>query len=132
MSGMEDFRKSRPMSSRPRPTKSSPVLLHPGRLQNDTATPAPTSGRASDESSSLNPRAAIIHAVVVVPRFAPIMTPMLSRRVRSPAFTKLTTITVVADDDCITAVTRVPENTPLNRLPAMERITERRRSPETF
>ena len=132
MSGTEDFKKSRPISRRPRPTNNSPVLRHPGFLQNDIITPNPTSGSASDESSSLKPRAAIIQAVVVVPRFAPIITPILSRKVSKPAFTKLTTITVVAEDDCITAVTRVPEKTPLKRFPAIERMTVRRRSPETF
>ena len=60
------------------------------------------------------------------------MTPMLSRSVSRPALTKLTTITVVADDDCMTDVTKVPENTPLKRLPAIERIIERKRSPDAF
>ena len=40
-----------------------------------------------------------IHAVTVVPTFAPIMTWIAWRRVISPEFTKPTTITVVADDD---------------------------------
>ena len=75
---------------------------------------------------------AIIHAVVVVPRFAPIITPILSRKVRSPAFTKLTTITVVAVEDWIAVVTSAPEKTPLKRLLAIVRMTIRRRSPETF
>lgn len=38
-------------------------------------------------------------AVMVVPRLAPMMTPMDSTRVRRPAFTKLTTSTVDAEED---------------------------------
>ena len=41
----------------------------------------------------------VTQAVRVVPMFAPMMTPMALPRVRRPAFTKLTTMMVVADDD---------------------------------
>ena len=41
----------------------------------------------------------MIHAVTVVPILAPIITPIDWESVRSPAFTKLTTITVVAEED---------------------------------
>ena len=41
----------------------------------------------------------VTHAVSVVPILAPIITPIALPKVRSPAFTKLTTIIVVADDD---------------------------------
>ena len=41
----------------------------------------------------------MIHAVRVVPKLAPMITPIDSVRVNRPAFTKLTTITVVAEDD---------------------------------
>lgn len=47
----------------------------------------------------LKPTNDIIHAVTVVPTLAPMMTPMDWRRVIRPAFTKLTTMTVVALDD---------------------------------
>ena len=49
--------------------------------------------------STLKPRAEIIHAVTVVPMFAPIITPIDWESVSKPAFTKLTTITVVAEED---------------------------------
>ena len=114
------------------PTISSPALRHPGRLQNAIATPTPTMGRAMSAMENLNPSAAIIHAVVVVPRFAPIITPIPSRKVKRPAFTNPTTIIVVAAEACITVVITHPENTPLNRFPAIVRIMERNLSPESF
>lgn len=57
------------------------------------------SGKEKAEMSTLKPRAEIIHAVTVVPILAPIITPIDWESVNKPAFTKLTTITVVADDD---------------------------------
>ena len=38
--------------------------------------------------------------------------PIDSIKLSNPAFTKLTSITVVADEDCITAVINIPEKTP--------------------
>ena len=58
----------------------------------------------------------IIHAVSVVPMFAPMMTEMAWARVRRPAFTKLTVITVVAVDDCTAAVMKVPVRIPVKRF----------------
>ena len=55
------------------------------------------------------------HAVTVVPMFAPMMTGMDCRRLRSPELTKPTTMTVVADDDWMTAVTARPVRRPENR-----------------
>ena len=57
-----------------------------------------------------------IHAVTVVPTFAPIIMPMACLSFITPEFTKPTTITVVADDDCITAVTPKPNKKPLSGL----------------
>ncbi len=64
----------------------------------------------------LNPNREIIHAVTVVPILAPIMTATAPVSDKSPAFTKLTTITVVADEDWIVVVTNIPVKTPLKRL----------------
>ena len=44
---------------------------------------------------------------------APMMTPMACVSVSKPALTKLTTITVVADEDWITVVISKPVITPL-------------------
>jgi len=49
--------------------------------------------------STLNPNAEIIQAVTVVPILAPMITPMDWERLNKPALTKLTTITVVAEED---------------------------------
>ena len=55
-------------------------------------------GRANAAISTLNPKIEIIQAVTVVPILAPMMTLIDSARVSNPAFTKLTTITVVVED----------------------------------
>ena len=55
----------------------------------------------------------MIQAVTVVPMLAPIITLMDSASVSNPAFTKLTTITVVAEEDWIRAVINTPVRTPL-------------------
>ena len=52
-------------------------------------------------------------AVTVVPMLAPMITPMACRSAMRPEFTKPTTITVVAEDDCITEVIPNPVRTPL-------------------
>ena len=49
---------------------------------------------------------------MVVPILAPIITPADSTKVSSPAFTKLTVITVVAEEDCTIAVIKNPVITP--------------------
>ena len=62
-------------------------------------TPTVSRGKAKAAMSTLKPRAEMIHAVTVVPILAPMITPMDCARVSRPAFTKLTTITVVAEED---------------------------------
>ena len=63
----------------------------------------------------LNP-ADIIHAVSVVPMLAPIITEIACFKVSSPAFTKLTVMTVVAVELCTAAVTNAPVNKPVTRF----------------
>ena len=70
------------------------------------------SGKFNAEVDSPKPNSEIIHAVIVVPTFAPIITAIAPASESKPAFTKLTTITVVADDDWIAAVTMVPVRMP--------------------
>ena len=76
--------------------------------------------------------AEIIHAVTVVPMLAPMMTPMDCASVISPAFTKLTTITVVALDDWMSAVMSTPVSTPITRFLVIAARILRRRSPANF
>ena len=57
------------------------------------------------------------HAVTVVPTFAPMITWIACLSVIRPEFTKTTTMTVVADDDWMTAVTPRPVKKPASLLP---------------
>lgn len=92
----------------------------------------PMSGKDKIEICTLNPNKVMIHAVIVVPMLAPKMTPTDFASGSKPAFTKLTTITVVADDDCMIAVINNPVKTPVNRLEVMEDNIPRMPSPATF
>ncbi len=76
----------------------------------------PIKGNDKKLRLTLNPSNAIIQAVMVVPIFAPIITPTDAISESRPAFTKLTIITVVADEDCIVVVTKIPVKTPFIRL----------------
>ena len=90
------------------------------------------SGRAKAAMSTLNPKIEIIHAVTVVPILAPMMTLMDSASVSKPALTKLTTITVVAEEDWIRAVISTPVKTPVTRLVVIAVKILRSLSPATF
>ena len=57
-----------------------------------------------------------IHAVTVVPMLAPIITEIAVASPSRPAFTKLTSIRVVAVELCTRAVTPIPVRIPLNVL----------------
>ena len=56
------------------------------------------------------------HDVIVVPILAPIIMPTACSNCISPELTKPTTITVVAEEDCITAVIQAPSRTPFKGL----------------
>ena len=94
--------------------------------------PSAMSGKEIVEISYENPKIAIIHDVTVVPILAPMMTPMACANVRSPAFTKLTTIIVVAVEDWMAAVTPTPVRRRLKPLEVMDARKDRRPSPATF
>ena len=68
-------------------------------------------------------------AVMVVPMLAPKMMPMDCTRVRSPAFTKPMTITVLALEDWMTQVTAAPDRMATKRLAENTFRMERIRSP---
>ena len=89
-------------------------------------------GRAKAAISTLNPKIEMIQAVTVVPMLAPIITLMDSASVSNPAFTKLTTITVVAEEDWIRAVINTPVRTPVTRLVVIAVRILRNLSPATF
>ena len=90
-------------------------------------------GRLNCEIENLPiPNTATIQAVTVVPKLAPIITPTDCSKVISPALTKLTIITVVAEDDCKIPVTLKPVNTPIPLLAVMVRKVLRNLAPATF
>ena len=68
----------------------------------------------------------------MVPILAPMITPMLWARVSSPALTKLTTIRVVAAEDCMQAVTVRPVSTLLKALEVIIARNPLSLSPATF
>ncbi len=68
----------------------------------------------------------------VVPTLAPKMTAIDCAMDMSPAFTKLTTITVEALELCIKAVIKTPVITPVTRFFVITPRIVRRRSPATF
>ena len=71
-------------------------------------------------------------AVNVVPILAPMMTPMAWVSVMSPALTKLTSISVVAVDDCTSAVTTKPVSRQRPVLDVMRAMNVRRELPANF
>ena len=101
-------------------------------LVNSRITANATIGSTATLTSTLKPNRAMIHAVKVVPTLAPKITAMDCARVIRPAFTKLTTITVEADELWIRAVMAQPVSRPVKRLRVMADRILRRRSPATF
>ncbi len=95
------------------------------------ATPMPMTGMEMEARENLKP-APTIQAVMVVPRLAPMMTPMAWVRLSSWAWTKLTTMTVDAEEDWTTQVMKKPVATPAKRLVVMELMMARSLSPESF
>jgi hypothetical protein len=78
------------------------------------------------------PPSTIIHAVRVVPMFAPMMTLMACDSVSNPAETKDTVITVVAVEDCTLAVMNVPVRRLVTRLVVIVASTFRNLEPAIF
>ena len=64
--------------------------------------------------------------------FAPMMTEMACARVRSPALTKLTVMTVVAVEDCMQVVMNAPVTSPVKRLVVALARTLRKLLPAIF
>ena len=104
-----------PTKRRPKPIKIFPIFLESVFLVAiSSIIPISTATGAISEKFR-----AISTEVTVVPMLAPIITPTACVSDIMPALTKPTTITVVADDDWMTAVTRNPTNTARNLLLVM-------------
>ena len=127
-SGTLFFISERPRKSRENPITSSLMLRSFSLFERLSTNPRAISGTAMMDMSALNPNTAMIQAVIVVPMFAPIITPIAWASDSRPALTKPTTITVVALEDWITAVIPNPVSTPLKGLEVI--APSRCRSPE--
>ena len=125
-------RKLSPMKRKEKPKMNSPTDLRLFLLLNINGMPKARRGRARAAMLTLKPMAEMIHAVTVVPTLAPMMTPMACERFMRPALTKDTTMTVVADEDWMSAVTMIPVSTPMKRFFVMAARMLRRRSPANF
>jgi hypothetical protein len=68
---------------------------------------------------------------MVVPMFAPRMTPRDCTNESAPASTSAITMMIVTDEESSTAVTAVPVSTPVTRLVVARASRRRKRSPAT-
>ncbi len=132
MPGTESFIRESPKNRTPKPTSTSPHDFVLPFLKNVKNTPTAIAGSARAATLSLKPTRATIQPVKVVPMFAPMITPTACVREKSPADTKPTTMTVVAELDWMTLVTVNPVSTPLNRLEVILASRDLRRSPATL
>ncbi len=97
--GIELDMEFNPRNRRPNPNSTSLLSRFRLRLLNISGRAKAIAVRARRDMFILKPSRATIHPVTVVPIFAPRITPIAWINSIKPAFTKLTTITVVADDD---------------------------------
>ena len=128
----EFCKNDRPMNRNEKPNTNSPTLLRLLLPEKMSGIPMASIGMAKAAIFTLNPTAEIIHAVTVVPMLAPIITPIDWVSDINPALTNDTTITVVADDDWISAVIKIPVKTPITRFLVIAAKIARKRSPANF
>ena len=96
--------------------------------------PIPKRTGAKNSGFNTSPHSLIdtIQLVTVVPILAPMMMPVACRRLIIPAFTKPTTITVVAELLWMIAVTPAPTSTPSKRFEVRISSTRCKRLPANF
>ena len=116
----------------PKPIIASARCFSLSRPKKRKGKKIPISATATGVICILKPKMETIHAVTVVPMLAPIITPVDSINVMSPAFTKLTTITVVVVDDWVMVVAPKPVKIPLIRLVVIPFRIARSLLPATF
>ena len=113
-----------PRNRKPKPRTAWPMyLIVP---LNDVYRSQPRKTTSGAKPSRLNARSC---TVTVVPMSAPRMTPIVWRRLSRPAEVKPTSMTVVALDDCSTAVTPAPTRSARKRSPVSVERTWRSRVP---
>ena len=123
-----------PRNSRAKPIRNSPRLLYFFLLLLTRMKAKNISGTAIVPRLKDDPPKdrAKIHAVTVVPMLAPMITATAVARESRPAFTKLTSIRVVAVEDCTRAVTTIPVRMHLKVLEVILAMKERSLSPAIF
>ena len=87
------------MKSRANPNIMLAICLGTRRSIKSIGTARPAMGNAMSLKEKPPKESTMSHAVMVVPMLAPSRTPTASRIVRSPAFTRLTKVTVTAEED---------------------------------
>ena len=107
----------RPRKSNPKPMIASPIFLDLESFIKVKKKPRPKIGSANVEILKLNPNKETIHAVIVVPIFAPKITPTDCVSVKRPALIKEITMTVVAPEDWIIMVISNPVIKPMKGFP---------------
>ena len=107
------------------------ILSRPEKMKNKLMA-ASSMGRLKPPEPSPRPKSVMIHAVTVVPMLAPMMTATAPASDSRPALTNPTTITVVADELWMAAVTAVPVSIPLMGLPVICFSTARILLPAIF
>ena len=111
--------KLKPMNRIPKPARMTPASFFLSFFANSSRkAPIPMSTGAKNSGFKTSPHSLMdtSHAVMVVPMFAPIITPTAWLNVRIPAFTKPTTMTVVAELLWMMAVITAPRRTPKSLL----------------
>ncbi len=124
-----------PINRMPKPVMISPSLFFFSSAPNSTIkTPIPTTRGARNSGLHMLPHSLsdTIHAVTVVPIFAPIITPTACERLIMPALTNPTTITVVAELLWIIAVIPAPTNIAIRRFLVRKLINFFTLSPADF
>ena len=117
--------KSIAMKSRPKPASTAPADRSLPRATIQRRAPMPTMGRARSAIRRRKPKIARSHGVDVVPRVAPIITPIDSVNVIRPALTKPMTVRIAAVEDWMTAVNAAPDAM-ARSFPEARRCSQRR------
>ena len=116
---MDEDMKLSPMNRSAKPMRISPASFFLWFFIKSTMTaPMPKRRGAKNSGFSASPHSLMdtIQLVTVVPILAPMMMPTAWVRLMMPALTKPTTMTVVAEELWIMAVTAAPTRTPSRRL----------------
>src|SRR5262245_62836696 len=103
------------MKSSPKPARIAPHARNRRRATSHNRAPPPTRGIAAEAILMRNPKIATSHGVDVVPRVAPIVSPIACENVTRRALTKPITVGLVGVEDWIATVERGPDTTALDR-----------------